>query len=119
MNLLDAFSKIDDYYAPKIIGSVNETYVKIAKIKGNRIPLHAHVNNDELFYIIDGELQMELGDRGEFTLQKGELYIVPRGVKHRVSSKVECKILLIEGKTTRHTGDVSSEITRTIKDQLS
>lgn len=119
MNLLDAFSKINDYYAPKIIGSVNETYVKIVKIKGNKIPLHTHVDNDELFYIIDGDLQMEQENQGKFTLQKGELYIVPRGVKHRVSSQVECKILLIEGKTTRHTGDVSSEITRTINDQLS
>ncbi len=119
MNLLEAFSKIDDYYAPKIIGSLNETYVKIVKIKGDKIPLHTHVNNDELFYIIDGELQMQLENQDQFTLHKGEMHIVPRGVKHRVFSQAECKILLIEGKTTRHTGDVSSEITKTLNDQLS
>lgn len=117
-NILENFSKIKDYFSPKVIGEVNGAYVKIAKIKGDELPWHNHKNEDELFYIIEGTLLMEVEGIESFEMETGDLYIVKKGIQHRVSSKEECKIMLIENKTTAHTGEVKSSITKDITDQL-
>ncbi len=118
MKLLDEFSDVQDYFSPKVIGEVNEVYVKVAKIKGDKIPWHNHKNEDELFYIVEGSLLFEVEGEEPFTMAKGDLFIVKKGINHRVSSKEECKIMLIENKSTAHTGEVISEVTRSIEDQL-
>jgi len=107
-----------DYFSPKIIGEVNDVYIKIAKIKGDDLPWHSHDNEDEMFYIIRGCLTMELENEESFVLNDGDFYIVKRGVKHRVHSEKECWNLLVEPKETRHTGDVRSKITRSIEEQM-
>lgn len=117
MNLKDRSDKIKDYFSPEIIGEVNEVYVKVAKIKGEKVPWHDHKDEDEMFYIIEGSLLFEV-EKDSFTMNQGDLFIVKKGVQHRVSSKEECKIMLIENKTTAHTGDTPSEITKSIEDQL-
>jgi mannose-6-phosphate isomerase-like protein (cupin superfamily) len=71
-----------------------------------------------MFLIIEGSLVMEIEGLEPFGMSEGDLYVVKKGVKHRVSSQSECKIMLIENKTTAHTGDVKSDITKDIKDQL-
>ena len=109
---------VNDYFSPKVIGEVNDAYVKVAKIKGEKIPWHNHENEDELFYIIEGILLLEIENQDSITMNKGDIYVVKKGVNHRVSSKEECHILLIENKTTQHTGKVVSEITRSIEEQL-
>lgn len=118
MQLKDHFQKVTDYFSPKVIGEVNDVYVKVAKIKGEDIPWHNHKNEDELFYIVEGSLLFEVEGQEPFTMRAGDLYIVPRGVNHRVSSAEECKIMLIENKSTAHTGEVESPITRSITEQL-
>jgi quercetin dioxygenase-like cupin family protein len=117
INLIDSFQLLTDYFAPKIIGEVNDVYVKIAMIKGEKIPWHNHYDEDELFYIVEGSLKFEVEAQDDFTLNEGDIYIVRRGINHRVSSTEECKILLIENKTTAHTGDVQSPITKSIDQQ--
>lgn len=117
-NLLENFTKINDYFSPKIIGEINDSYVKIAKIKGNELPWHDHKNEDELFYIVEGSLLMQIEGSEPFNMNAGDLYIVKKGIQHRVSATEECKIMLIENKTTAHTGDVKSEITKDITEQL-
>jgi quercetin dioxygenase-like cupin family protein len=118
INLLSHFSNIEKYFSPKIIGEVNDVYVKLAKIKGDKVPWHNHKNEDELFLIIEGNLLFEIEGQDSFVMNKGDMFIVKRGVNHRVSSKEECKIMLIENKTTSHTGDVKSEITLSVDEQL-
>jgi quercetin dioxygenase-like cupin family protein len=118
MNILQKFKKIDEYFAPKIVGEVNDVYVKIAKIKGNEIPWHNHRDEDEMFYVLEGTLLFEIENEEPFRMNKGDLYIVTKGINHRVSSQKECKIMLIENKTTAHTGEVQSEITKSISEQL-
>ena len=71
-----------------------------------------------MFYIIEGSLLFEIEGKDNFTMNQGDLFIVKKGINHRVSSDEECKIMLIENKTTAHTGDTPSEITKTIEDQL-
>jgi len=117
MNIKEYFKEVNEYFSPKIIGEVNDTYVKIAKIKGDKVPWHKHDNEDEMFYVIDGSLLFEVEGMDDFTLNSGDFYMVKKGVMHRVSSIEECKIMLIENKSTKHTGGVKSEITKSINQQ--
>ncbi len=102
----------------KVVGEVNAEYVKLVKIKGEEIPWHIHGNEDELFYILEGVLLMKLENKPSFTMKKGDLFVVPKGVNHRFSSVKECKIILIESKTTKHTGNKVLSITKNINQQF-
>jgi len=118
INILERTTALTEYFSPKVIGEVNEVYVKVAKIKGDDIPWHNHASEDELFLIIDGSLLFEIEGDESFTMQPGDLYVVKRGVNHRVSSTEECSILLIENKSTAHLGDTESEIAKSVEEQL-
>jgi quercetin dioxygenase-like cupin family protein len=117
VNVNNLIKEIQNYYSPKIIAEVNNEYVKIAKIKGIKVPWHTHENEDELFYILEGSLLMEIENQKPFVMQQGNLFVVSKGINHKVSSDKECTILLIESKTTLHTGNVVSEITKRINNQ--
>jgi quercetin dioxygenase-like cupin family protein len=117
MNLKEQFDSVDNYFSPKIIDQVNDQFIKVAKIKGQEVPWHNHENEDELFYIVDGELLMEIENQPSFSMKKGDLFVVKKGINHRVSSVDECLIMLIESKTTEHTGKVKSSITKSIEQQ--
>ncbi|MFV2014345.1 MAG: cupin domain-containing protein, partial [Candidatus Heimdallarchaeota archaeon] len=87
-------------------------------IKGDKVPWHNHENDDELFYVVDGSLLLEIENQDDIIMNTGDLFVVKRGVNHRVSSTEECHIMLIENKSTEHTGKVQSEITKTVEEQL-
>jgi quercetin dioxygenase-like cupin family protein len=118
MNVKEHFKKISSYFSPKIIGEVNDVYIKVAKIKGDEIPWHNHKDEDELFYILEGTLQFEIEGKDSFQMKEGDLFVVKKGVNHRISSIEECKIMLIENKTTLHTGEIETDITKSIDQQL-
>lgn len=118
MNLKNEFKKVENYFSPRIIGEVNNQYIKIARIKGQKVPWHKHEKEDELFYIVEGNLVMEIENQPNMALEKGDLFVVPGNVNHRVSSVEECLIMLIETKTTEHTGNVKSSITKSINEQM-
>jgi len=118
MNIQEDYKSIKEYFSPKVLAEVNNSYVKIAKIKGNDLPWHVHQKEDEFFFIIEGKLLMEIQNQDSFLMKEGDYYVVKRGIKHRISSEKECKIMLVEDKTTAHTGEVHSAITKTIEDQL-
>ena len=88
LNIEAAFDKISEYWSPAIIGEVNDSYVKIAKLKGEFV-WHAHDLEDELFYIVKGELLIQTRDQ-DISLKKGDMYIVPKGVQHNPQAKEEC-----------------------------
>ena len=106
MNIKDQLKDVTNYFSPKIIAEVNDQYVKVAKIKGEDIPWHNHENEDELFYIIEGSLLMEIENEANRNMTAGDIFVVKKGVSHRVSAVEECSIMLIETKTTKHTGDI-------------
>ena len=116
-NIKEQLKHIQDYFSPKIITEVNDQYVKIAKIKGQEVPWHNHENEDELFYILEGTLLMEIENETNRTMKPGDMFVVPKGINHRVSSIDTCSIMLIETKTTKHTGQVKSSITKSIQEQ--
>lgn len=117
-NLKRLFPGLQEFCSPKVIGEVNDVFIKITKVIGDDVPWHVHDGEDEMFYIVWGSLQMELKGRPGFTLAEGEFFIVPQGTEHRVSAERECWILLVEPKATKHTGDVKAAITKTIDEQM-
>jgi mannose-6-phosphate isomerase-like protein (cupin superfamily) len=102
-------ASFDETWVPKIIGELNGQYVKVAKLRGEYI-WHAHEHEDELFLVIDGEMDLHFR-HGTFTLGAGEFCIVPRGVEHKPEAKELCQILLFEPATTRNTGAVDHAYT--------
>jgi len=109
-------SLFDELYSPKIIGEVNDLYVKVVKLQGEFV-WHHHENEDELFYVVKGALRMcvrEDGKENEFLIMPGEFIVIPRGVEHLPSADEETHILLLEPKSTLNTGNVENE--RTQKD---
>lgn len=117
MNLNDAFLGIVNYFSPRIIGEVNDQYIKVVKVKGDQVPWHNPRNEDEMFYIIKGSLLMEIENQEAFIMRQGDIYVVQKATNHRVSSKTECLIMLIEPKTTEHTGKIKSSITKSVEEQ--
>ncbi len=112
-----ALDSLTDHWSPKVIARVNDQYVKVAKLLGEFV-WHAHADEDELFQVVYGSLVIQFEDREDVTLEAGDLYVVPRGVRHNPIAAEEVGIVLIETVTTAHTGDVVTERTRSIDDQL-
>jgi mannose-6-phosphate isomerase-like protein (cupin superfamily) len=116
INLKEKFKLIEQYWDPKIIGEVNDMHVKLAKIKGE-FEYHKHLNDDELFFIVEGKLTMKYRNTEE-VLNKGELVIVPKGVDHKPVAKEETLIMLFESKETVNTGEKENEFTKTDLDWI-
>jgi quercetin dioxygenase-like cupin family protein len=117
VNPAKLFDSITDYWSPKVIGRVNDQYIKVAKVKGE-LAWHKHDNEDELFQVVKGRLIIQLEGNRAVTLQAGEFFVVPKGVMHNPIAEEECWITLIETITTQHTGDVQTPLTKTIDQQL-
>jgi len=110
VSLESCFAKVTETFTPKIVGELNGQHVKVAKLEGDKVPLHVHEREDELFWVISGVLDVEV--EGETTtLYPGELCIVERGQEHRVIAREPVELVLFEPAGIRHTGDVRSEIT--------
>ena len=112
VNLKESFNLFDDYWSPKIAGEVNDSYVKLAKFKGEFI-WHHHEAEDEMFLLVKGRLLIRFRDR-DMWLDEGEMVVIPRGVEHQPVAEEEVHVLLFEPKSTLNTGNVQSE--RTVAD---
>ena len=112
----DVAAALQEYWSPRVVGEVDDAYVKVAKVQGS-LAWHSHDNEDELFYILKGRLRIEMV-QGPVELREGEMFVVPKGVRHNPVAEEECHILLIERKSTLHTGDVVTDKTRSIAEQL-
>ena len=111
INIMNKFSLFNDEWTPKIIGELNNQYVKICKLKDDFV-WHSHENEDELFMVFKGTLLMEFIDGKTVKVKQGEILIVPKGVEHRPHTNGEIVFnLLFEPKTTLHTGNIEDELT--------
>ena len=115
-NFLAEVDKVTDYWSPRVVGEVNDQYIKVAKLKGS-FTWHKHDDEDELFYILKGQLVIDYEDE-KVTLDEGDFHVVPKGRMHNPVAAEECWIVLVETKSTKHTGDVVTEQTRSIDEQL-
>lgn len=110
VNLDKCFDLFDDTFSPKIVGELNGQHVKLVRCEGDKIPWHTHDNEDEMFYVLDGVLDI-LEREQTHTVKAGEFYIVNRRVEHKVVPLGHVKLMLFEPAEIKHTGDVESEVT--------
>jgi len=104
VNLRQKLALFAEHWSPKIVGELNGQHVKLVKFRGEFV-WHSHVQEDEMFLVVDGRFRMEFRDRA-VDLAAGEFLIVPRGVEHRPVADDEVHVLLFEPAGTRNTGDV-------------
>ena len=117
VNIEDCFERFSDTFSPKIVAELNGQHVKLARLEGDKVPWHTHDDEDELFFVIDGTLDIEERD-GKLTLRSGEFYVVPRGREHRVVPHGHVKLMLFEPNGIEHTGKARAEITLDRYDRL-
>lgn len=111
-----AAAALTELWSPRVVGEVDDAYIKVAKVHGS-LAWHSHENEDELFLILKGRLRIEM-ESGSVELDEGEMFVVPKGVRHNPVAEQECHLMLIERRSTLHTGDITIEKTRTLTEQL-
>ncbi len=109
INFRDKLSRFDEHWSPRVIAEMNDYQFKLVKVQGEFV-WHDHPDTDEVFIIIDGELDIEFRD-GKVTLGTGDMYVVPRGVEHRPVARELCQVMLVEPRGVINTGDADSELT--------
>lgn len=118
VNIQEAFTKFSDTFSPKIAAELNGQQVKLVRAEGDKVPWHAHDNEDEMFLVLDGILDVLWRD-GQAEIHPWEFLVVPKGVEHKVVPRGHVKLLLFEPATTEHTGKVRAEITLDELERLS
>lgn len=116
VNLDEKLRLFSDHWSPKIVGELNDSYVKLVKLKGEFV-WHHHETEDELFLVVRGRLLIKLRDR-DIHLEEGEFVIIPRGVEHLPVADEEAHVLLLEPRTTLNTGNVEDERTVSNLDRI-
>ena len=109
INLASKYKIIKEHWSPKVVAEMNDYQFKLAKIKNDFI-WHSHEDTDEAFIVIEGKIYIEFEDE-TIELSEGEMIVVPKGKKHRPYADKEAKIMLIEPKGVRNTGDIVSDLT--------
>jgi mannose-6-phosphate isomerase-like protein (cupin superfamily) len=109
VNLAQKFSLFNEYWSPRLAGELNESHVKLAKLKGEFI-WHRHDHEDELFLVVKGHLTIRLRDQ-DIELDAGEFVVIPKGLEHLPIAAEEAHVVLLEPKSTLNTGNVQNERT--------
>ena len=117
VNIEKCFEKFNDTFSPKIVAELNGQYVLLVKCEGDKVPWHTHENEDELFFVVEGVLDIYEKDKS-LAVHAGEFYIVYRGTEHRVVPRAPVKLILFEPSGIAHTGSVKSEITKSQFEKL-
>ena len=109
-------ASLTELWSPRVIAELDDSFVKVAKVHGS-LAWHSHDGEDELFVILEGSLRIEMEER-TVVLHEGDLYVVPKGVRHNPVADDECLVMLVERKTTLHTGNEITDRTRSIAEQM-
>lgn len=109
VNIAQKFERFQEQWSPKIVGELNDSYLKLARLKGEFV-WHHHENEDEMFLVVKGRLLIKFRDR-DIWLDEGEFLIIPKGVEHLPVAAEEVQVMLLEPKTTLNTGNVQNERT--------
>lgn len=115
VSLEEQFGRFDDYWSPKIVASVNDYDVKVVKVRGEFV-WHQHDKTDEFFLVTAGQLRIRLQDHDDVVLRPGELFVVPRGVRHCPVADQETRVVLLEPRETVNTGD--ADLAGTVGERL-
>lgn len=107
---------LTELWSPRVVAELDDSYVKVAKVLGS-LAWHSHEEEDELFFVLKGKLRIEM-EAGAVELSEGQAFVVPKGVRHNPVAENECHIMLIERKSTLHTGTEVTAKTRSLQEQL-
>lgn len=119
ISLLQACAGLEELWSPRVLARVNDQYLKAVRVQGE-FPWHSHAEEDELFLVLRGAVTIgrAVEDGGPVTLRVGEVFVVPKGVRHNTSAEEETWLALIETVTTQHTGSEQTVMTRSLEEQL-
>ncbi len=120
VNLAEKFASFTERWSPKIVGELNDSHVKVAKLQGEFI-WHHHAEEDELFLVVSGTLRMKLREEGgerELTIRPGEFVVVPHGVEHLPVADEEVQVVLLEPRSTLNTGNLVNERTKSEPERI-
>ena len=114
VNLAEKLGAFSEHWSPRVVSSFNGHDVMVAKLKGEFV-WHAHADTDDFFLVLKGNLRIETDD-GTVNLKQGDLYVVPKGVRHRPIADEEAEVLLIETAGEPNNGDSTERApaTRTV-----
>ena len=115
-NVFDTFDAITEHWSPRAVAEANGQLVKVARLRGAFV-WHHHAMEDEVFLVLRGELTIRYRDRPDVVLGPGDIHTVPRGVEHCPECDDEVMCLLFEPGQTAHTGNVESDITKSVEAQ--
>lgn len=108
-------ASLTEYWSPRIIAEVDDAYIKVAKVMGS-FDWHSHDHEDEMFLVLKGQLRLQM-EQGDVLLNQGDMFVVPKGVRHNPIADEECHVMLIERKSALHTGNLVTDRTRTLAEQ--
>jgi len=117
INFAAELEQVTEHWTPRVVAQVNDQYIKVAKLLGEFV-WHDHPDGDEMFIVQYGSLVIQFEDADDVILNPGEMFVVPKGVRHNPIAAEECGIVLIESVTTKHTGDLIVEGTIPIEQQV-
>ncbi|MEM5385198.1 cupin domain-containing protein [Paraburkholderia phymatum] len=109
VNFANKLARIHEQWQPRVVAEMNDYQFKIVKIEGDFI-WHEHAETDETFIVLEGDLRIDFRD-GAVHLSAGEMFVVPKGKEHKPYAEKEVKLLLIEPRGVKNTGDESSDRT--------
>ena len=109
VNIAEKFNLIEEFWSPRIAGELNDSFIKIAKLKGEFI-WHHHEDEDEMFLVVHGKLIIRLRDR-DIKLREGEFVIIPKRVEHMPVADDEVHVILLKPKSIINTGNLQDEHT--------
>jgi mannose-6-phosphate isomerase-like protein (cupin superfamily) len=110
VNIEEKLNQINDHWNPRIVGELNGQQVRLVKILGNEFALHTHENEDEMFFVVKGKIQLEFVD-SKVDVGEGEFYIVPKGVEHRPIANEEAQLMMFTAATNVNTGNIENKFT--------
>ena len=109
INLKEKFTKFSERWSPRVVAEMNDYQFKLAKLKDDFV-WHVHKDTDETFLVVHGSMSIEFEDR-TVDLNEGEMFVVPKGVKHKPFAKEDCHVLLVEPRGVVNTGESGGELT--------
>jgi len=108
INISEKIAQFSTYWDPHVISDYNDNDIMIVKFQGE-YPFHKHDTTDDFFYVLEGEMVMDIEGQPSHVVRAGELFVVPKGVVHRPRAEEEVKVLLIEPKGEPNSGDSDHE----------
>lgn len=91
-------------WSPIEVARINDQVVRMALLEGE-YHWHKHKNEDELFYVIKGEIVIQLKNEPNITLSEGQMAVVPKGVEHCPKSLQPSYVLMFEPFVLKSKGD--------------